>query len=95
MDRVVYFVVRDTELDAGDGIVVKNLEELKRHLLTLRPKGEWRLVISIHGAENVISARGGSLRSPDAEGVYDAEDIKKLFLDDAEFRKWREAHGPT
>jgi hypothetical protein len=95
MDRVVYFVVRDTKLDAGDGIVVKDLEELKQRLLALRPKGEWRLVVSIHGAENVISARGGNLKNPDAEGVYDAEDIKRLFADDAEFRKWRDAHGPA
>lgn len=95
MSRVIYYVVGDAKLDAGSGIRVKSLEQMKAHLMKSRPEGEWQLVISIHGAEDVIATRGGSLRNRDEEGAYEAADIRKLFGDDEDFKKWREAYGPT
>lgn len=36
---------------------------MKTRLMKKRLKGEWRLVISIHGAEDVIATSGGFLRN--------------------------------
>jgi hypothetical protein len=95
MDRVIYYVVGDTKLNSGDGIEVADLEEMKAHLMKTRPEGEWRLVISIHGAEDVIATRGGNLKNRQAKGVYGAEELRKLLVDDEDFKKWRERYGPT
>jgi hypothetical protein len=95
MDRVIYFVVGDAKLNSGNGIEVKDFEEMKERLMKKRLQGQWRLVISIHGAEDVIATRGGNLKNRQAQGVYDADDIRKLFGDDEAFKKWREAYGPT
>jgi hypothetical protein len=94
-DRVVYFVVGDAKLNSGDGIYVKDLEEMKGRLLKMTLEGEWRLVISMHGAQEVIATKGGYLKDPDAKGAYRADDIRKLFGDDEAFKKWREKNGPT
>lgn len=88
MDRLVYFVVGDKSLNAGNGIYVKDLAEMKARLMKLQLKGKWRLVISIHGAEDVIATQGGHLRNRNAAGAYDASDLQKLF-GDANFEKWR------
>jgi hypothetical protein len=95
MGRVIYYVVGDTKLNSGHGIEVKDLEEMKAHLMKSRPEGEWQLVISIHGAEDVIATRGGNLKNRQEKGVYEAADIRKLFGDDEAFKRWREAYGPT
>jgi hypothetical protein len=95
MDRVIYYVVGDTNLNSGDGIEVSDMKEMKAHVMKTRPEGDWRLVISIHGAEDVIATRGGNLRSRDAGGVYGADELRKLFVDDPDFKKWRERYGPT
>jgi len=95
MDKVIYFVVGDKKLNSGNGIYVKDLEEMKKRLTRKRPKGKWRLVISIHGAEDLIATQGGYLRNRQAKGAYEAGDLKRLFSDDPEFVKWRNAYGPT
>jgi hypothetical protein len=95
MDRVIYFVVGDVTLNSGNGIEVENLEEMKERLMKMHPQGEWQLVISIHGAEDVIATRGGNLKNRQEKGVYDADDMRKLFGDDTAFKKWRDDHGPT
>jgi hypothetical protein len=95
MGRVTYFVVGDKKLDSGNGTYVKNLEEMKKKLLKMKPTDEWRLVISIHGAEDVISTRGGNLKKRNVQGVYGADELKALFVDDADFAKWRKKYGPT
>jgi hypothetical protein len=95
LDKVIYFVVGDANLNSGNGIYVKNLEEMKQALMKKRLEGEWRLVISIHGAEDVIATQGGFLKDRSAAGAYEAADLKKLFVDDEDFKKWREAYGPT
>ena len=51
-----------------------------------RPKGDWRLVISIHGAEDVIATRGGNLKNRQAAGVYGSTELRKLFVDDEAFQ---------
>jgi hypothetical protein len=60
-----------------------------------RPEGEWRLVISIHGKEDLLSTKASNLKKPQAEGVYRADEIRKLFVDDKQFTDWRKDHGPT
>lgn len=95
MDHVLYFVVGDAGLNSGDGIFVEDMEALKAHLLKSRPEGDWRLVISIHGAEDVIATRGGNLKNRQVQGVYGADDLRKLFGDDEAFTKWRAQYGPT
>jgi hypothetical protein len=61
MAKVIYYVV-SKDLNYGNGIVVADLEELKKRLLASKPEGDWHLVISIHGAQEVISTEGGSLK---------------------------------
>lgn len=95
MDHIIYFVVGDKKLNSGNGIYAKNLEEMKKKLMKKRLKGEWRLVISIHGAENMIATRGGYLRDRSAKGAYEADDIQRLFGDDEDFTKWRDTYGPV
>lgn len=95
MDRIIYFVVGDKGLNSGNGIYVKDLEEMKARLLRMQPKGEWQLVISIHGAENMIATQGGYLRNPQAQGTYRAEDIRRLFGNDPAVKRWRDSYGPT
>ena len=93
--RVIYFVVGDKKLNSGNGIYVDSLEAMKEKLIQIKPDVSWRLVISIHGAEDVIATKGGHLKKRDVEGVYDADKIRKLFNDDEAFKKWREAYGPA
>ena len=93
--RVIYFVVGDKKLNSGNGIYVDSLEAMKEKLIQIKPDVSWRLVISIHGAEDVIATKGGHLKQRDVEGVYDADKIRKLFNDDEAFKKWREAYGPA
>ena len=95
INRVIYFVVGDKGLNSGNGEYVPDLEEMKKRLLKMTPEGEWQLVISMHGAEDVLATVGGYLRTRPDKGVYDAEDIRKLFVDDEHFKKWREAYGST
>ena len=94
MNHLVYFVVGDKKLNSGNGIYVKDLEGMKARLMKLSLTGKWRLIISIHGSEDVIATQGGYLRSRSAKGAYEADDLKKLF-GDADFDKWRKAHGPS
>lgn len=94
-DRVVYFVVGDPKLNSGNGTYVEDLEAMKKKLMTLRLNGDWRLVISMHGAEDVVAAKGGSLKSRDVPGVYDSDAMRKLFADDKSFTDWRDKYGPT
>ena len=75
VNRVIYFVVGDKKLDAGNGIHVENLEEMKKSLVKIKQQLPWRLVISIHGADSVISPKGGDLKNPKAEDYYDADKI--------------------
>ena len=93
MRRVRYYVV-SADLDSGSSIRVSDLENMKDHLMAVRRNREWRLVISIHGNESVLSVRGGDLGNRQAKGVYGADEITKLFIDDADFARWRSAHGP-
>ena len=108
-DRVIYFVVGDKKdkdtasprageepkgINSGDGIVVNDLDEMKGRLMESQQTGDWRLVISIHGAEGVIVNRGGDVSKNPQAKVYGPDDIRKLGDDEA-FKKWREAYGPT
>jgi hypothetical protein len=68
---------------------------MKKQLMALEPNGDWRLVISIHGAEDVVATKGGNLKSRSEKGVYDAAAFKKLFEDDPAFVKWRDKNGPS
>lgn len=95
VNRIIYFVVGDGRLNSGNGIYVADLEQMKKRLLKMSPEGEWQLVISMHGAEDILATVGGYLRTRPDKGVYDADKIRKLFGDDADFKKWREAYGPT
>ena len=95
VDRVIYFVVGDSKLNSGNGIHVKDLEDLKASLMKKKIENDWQLVISIHGAEDVIATEGGFLKNRQAAGAYEADDIKALFSDDEAFKKWREKYGPA
>jgi hypothetical protein len=93
--KVRYFVVGDPTLDASSGEYVKDLEEMKRALMQTRTETEWRLVISIHGSQEILATQGGHLKEPEGKGVYGEAKLRKIFGEDAAFNEWRERYGPT
>jgi hypothetical protein len=94
VNKIIYFVVGDSGLNAGNGIYVEDLETMKAKLLEMKPEVEWQLVISMHGAEDALATVGGNLRTRPKKGFYDAAAIQALFGDEA-FKKWKESYGPT
>jgi hypothetical protein len=93
MNKQLYFVVGDRKLDAGDGIYVRKLEDIKPKLLRQKIKTKWVLVISIHGSEKFIATRTVAIRG--GKGAYDATAVRKIFANDAAFKKWRDTYGPA
>jgi hypothetical protein len=93
--NVVYFVVGDKRLNAGDGIYVKNLEEMKARLIDIKQASEWRLVISIHGSMEHLQDFAATSKDGNSIVLYDVEKIHNLFNKDKVFNEWREAFGPT
>jgi hypothetical protein len=85
MGKVVYFVVGDQKLDAGGGVFVRDLEELKARLMKTSPKGDWHLVIGMHGSVELLSTVGGvvdAANRPKDLKLYFKDDIDKLFAQD-------------
>lgn len=96
--KVVYYVVGDTKLDAGNGIRVKDLEEMKQKLMASKPTDEWTLVIGMHGSEEMLSTVGGvvdAVNNPKDVKLYVTADIESLFGKDTQFDAWRSKFGPT
>lgn len=93
--NVVYFVVGDKRLNAGNGIYVKNLEEMKARLIDIKQASEWRLVISIHGSMEHLQDFAASSEDGKTLVLYNVKKIHNLFNNDEAFNKWREAYGPT
>jgi hypothetical protein len=54
---------------------------------------DWTMVLSIHGAEDIVSGQGGHV-SRRSGNVYDAARVQQIFSN-PQFRRWRDAHGPT
>lgn len=93
-DQLKYYVVGDKGLNYGNGTYVESMEKLKSALLKTKPKGAWTLVISMHGAEDLLATTGGFLRDRNGDGAYDAKKIKSIFGDNA-FTAWKKKYGPT
>ncbi|MGA2404449.1 MAG: hypothetical protein ABSG91_22560 [Syntrophobacteraceae bacterium] len=93
MPRQVYFVVGDTNLNAGDGRFVRHLPDIRAPLRSLRLPGRWTIVISIHGSEEFIADQARSVRG--GQGAYDADAVTRIFGEDRAFVRWRDEHGPT
>jgi hypothetical protein len=91
--KIEYFVVGDPGLNAGNGIFLRRLEQIKPRLMRLRNRGNWTLVISIHGAENYIANRVRALRG--GPGSYDADALNNIFSNDPDFVQWRNQWGPN
>jgi len=94
MSRQRYFVVGDRGLNAGDGIFVPTLEAMRDRLVRIRRREVWTLVISIHGAEDLLATQGGYLRDRNASGAYEADDIRRIFARNRNFVTWRNRFGP-
>jgi len=94
-DRLIYFVVGDRGLDAGNGTYVQTLEQMRDRLLRVSRLHSWTLVISIHGSQDIVATQGGFLRNPSSPGVYDASAIDRIFNQHSQFGQWRRANGPS
>lgn len=92
MDRIVYFVVGDAGLNAGNGTFLRSLRMLPSRLRRLRISNEWTLVISIHGSENRVADLAHV--PGNGEGAYTAEELESLFSGD-QFQNWRDRYGPS
>lgn len=90
-NRLVYFVIGDAELNAGNGTYLSSLTELRASLMDLEIRNEWTLVLSIHGSENRIADMAHV--PGNGRGAYTAEAIEQMFSD-AEFVRWRNRFGP-
>lgn len=98
MGKIVYFVVGDQKLNAGDGIPTKDLEALKQKLLATKVKDDWALVISMHGSVEMLSTVGGivdAANHPSDVKLYGKDDIDALFVQDQKFVAWKNSFGPT
>lgn len=93
-DRLLYFVVGDRGLDAGNGLFVLTLEAMRDRLVREQRQHDWTLVISIHGAQNCVATRGGYLESCNAAGAYNANAIQRVFDRNTAFVEWRRRFGP-
>ena len=98
-DLLMYFVVGDRGLNSGNGIVVATLEAMRDRMVRERRPHNWTLVISIHGDQDCIATRGGTLQSCSGPGAYNADAIRRIFQGDSEesrrFVQWRRQNGPT
>lgn len=98
MGKIVYFVVGDQKLNAGDGALVQSLEALKQKLLATKVTDAWTLVISMHGSVEMLSTVGGvvaAVNNPDSVKLYGKDDIDALFVQDQKFVAWKNSFGPT
>ena len=88
-----YVAVGDPQLNYGGGYLVQHLTEVPAALMRISRPNEWTLVLSIHGAQNLVADVGGQVRTggPDA---YDAARVRSIFST-PEFVRWRNANGPT
>lgn len=92
--RVGYFTVGDPNLNYGNAAVfMPNLEDLPAAMMRFHGNNEWTMVLSIHGAEDVVSGQGGHV-SRRSGNVYDAARVQQIFSS-PQFQRWRDAHGPT
>ena len=87
------FIVRDKGLQLG-GELVGDLSELKSKLMAKKIKGEWTLVLGIHGSEDRLAAQAYPHWQDNAI-YYRAADIEKLFDADKAFVKWKNEFGPV
>jgi len=92
MNRQLYFVVGDSGLNAGDGIFVQRLEDIRPRLMRRRIRGGWTLVISIHGSQEFIANQVRAIRG--GQGSYDADAVRRIFGQNQAFVRWRDEHGP-
>ena len=51
-DLLMYFVIGDRGLNAGNGIFVATIEAMRDRLVRERRPHNWTLVISIHGDQD-------------------------------------------
>ena len=92
MNRQLYFVVGDSGLNASNGIFVQRLEDIKPRLIRHRIRGEWTLVLSIHGSQEFIANQVRAIRG--GQGSCDADAVRRIFGQDQAFVRWRDEHGP-
>jgi hypothetical protein len=86
--------VGDPNLNYGQSAVfLRNLEDLPAAMMRFRGAAEWTMVLSIHGAEDIVSGQGGRV-SRRSGNVYDAARVRAIFAD-ATFIRWRNTHGPS
>ncbi|GAB4367252.1 MAG: hypothetical protein Kow00121_05360 [Elainellaceae cyanobacterium] len=92
--RQQVFVVRDPAIGLGGGAQVPDLAALKRQVMQLRNRGQWTLVLAIHGSEERVAAQA----PPDWQRnavFYDADAINQLFSSDRDWVRWRDEFGPS
>jgi len=98
-DLLMYIVVGDRGLNAGNGTFVATVEAMRDRLVQESRSHNWTLVISIHGDQDCIATRGGSLASCSGPGAYNADAIRRIFQGDSEesrrFVEWRGQNGPS
>jgi len=88
------YVVRDERLRLGGGDLVNDLADFKHKVMSTKTKGDWTLVLAIHGSEDRLGAQAPPDWQKNAT-FYQAGDIEKLFNNDKDFVKWRDEFGPT
>ena len=89
-----HVVVRDSGLDLGGGVLVKDLEDAKTKLTARRIATPWTLVLSIHASQDRLGAQSPPDWTKDAK-FYADSDVKRLFGDDSAFVNWRDQFGPN
>jgi hypothetical protein len=87
------YAVRDKGLQLG-GVLVQDLEEFKRKVMSTKIETDWTLVLAIHGSEDRLGAQAPPDWQKDAK-FYEAAKIEQLFNKDKDFVKWRDRYGPT
>lgn len=91
--KYVYYVIGDPRLNAGDGVFLKSLKDIKKSLMKRQIKEKWTLVLSMHGSADIIADQVQALAG--GKGAYDAAAITDLFDNDAAFTRWRDKWGPS
>src|SRR5947209_17358505 len=69
--QIGYFAVGDPHLNyEGAAVFLHNLEELPSAMMRFRGGPDWTMVLSIHGAEDILSGEGGRV-SRRSGNIYD------------------------
>lgn len=92
--RQQVYIVRDRSIGLGGGTLVSDLAEFKRRVMRLRNRGDWTLVLAIHGSENRVAAQAPPNWQRNAI-FYNADAINRLFSGSAQWVTWRDCYGPN